>query len=199
MKTAAGAVSLALLAGSIAQGATQVPAPPPPTPAPEATPESRPAKVVLESSTVGGVAVHSLTIPWGPETFASMMAPGDSFYSKRTWPFARLATTVALEMDGARLPPGNYALVFHPNNMQNEGMRFEVLKIEAGEFLQEGNALTRTPPGESLLKVPVRFAIASTTLPTLKVGLTQAGGDGLLRLDVQYGDRTLARELKIAR
>lgn len=128
-----------------------------------------------------------------------MMAPGDSFYSKRTWPFARLATTVALEMEGVSLPPGNYALVFHPNNMQNEGMRFEVLKIEAGEFLQEGNALTRTPPGESLLKVPVRFGTASTTLPTLKVGLTQPGGDGVLRLDVQYGDRTLAREIKIAR
>lgn len=198
MKTLIRPVSLVLVAGAIALGA-QAPAPPPPMPAPEATPDSGPPKVALESATVAGVVVHSLTIPWGPQTFASMEAPGESFYNKRTWPFARLATTVALEMDGTSLPPGNYALVFHPNNMQDEGMRFEVLKIAAGEFLQAGNALTRTPPGESLLKVPVRFATSETTVSTLKVGLTDVKSGGRLRLDVRYGDRTLAREFKIVR
>lgn len=140
------------------------------------------------------VKVHYLAIPWGPLTFAAMERGDDSYYNKRTWPFARLETSVAVGFAGTRLPPGNYALVFHPNSPDGKaGMALEVLRLAVPEFLQEGNVMQRTPPGESVLKRPVVFEKAAETAPALAIGVVAEGKR--LRLTIHYGDRKLVQEL----
>ncbi len=133
-------------------------------------------------------------VPWGPQTFATMESPSDSFYNKRTWPFARLETRRPLKLEGQSLPAGNYALVFVPASSERPDMSLEVLKVAAGEFFQEGNPMTRTPAGESVFKAPVRFERVGTSVPALDVKLAPAGN--ALVLDVAYGDRRLSRRFE---
>jgi hypothetical protein len=124
-----------------------------------------------------------------------MERPGDSFYNKRTWPFARMESKVPVTLEGTKIPAGNYALVFHPNGPDNQGMGLEVRKIEVPEFLQAGNAMTPTPQGETIHRAPVRFDTTTSTTPALKIDL--APQKGALSLRVQYGDRVLTRDLKL--
>lgn len=167
------------------QGATA------PATAPQPTDE-KPA-IVLRSQSVAGASVFYQTVPWGPQTFAVMERSTDSFYNKRSWPFARLETVAALTLDGVRLAPGNYALVFHPASSQQPAMQLEVLKVPAGEFLQAGNVMQRAPEGASVYRGPVTFERVAETTPALAVAL-EAVPTGL-RLDVRYGDRRLTRLL----
>ena len=148
--------------------------------------------IVIETVDAPGVVVRYLTIPWGPATFADMEAGGESFYAKRTWPFARLTTDVPLALEGTKVPPGNYALVFHPNTPDHQGMSLEVRRIEGEEFLQPGNVMTRTPEGETLLRVPIRFETTPETEPSLKIDLESKKR---LALVVRYGNRRLVEEL----
>ncbi len=158
----------------------------------DAHPERPP--VTLRVVEAKGATLHYQNLPWGPQTFATMENAGDSFYNKRSWPFARLETTIALVLDGQTLPPGNYALVFVPASREQPAMSLEVRKVAAGEFFQEGNAMTRTPQGESLFKAPVVFERAAETLPALELKLDDA--DGGLTLRVAYGDRRLTRRFQ---
>lgn len=174
-------LALGLAAASGAQEAEEAPA----------APERR---IVLETSSAAGLSVHFLTIPWGPQTFAAMEAPGEGFYNRRTWPFARLETEVEFKLAGHPVEPGNYALVFHPNNERDEGMSLEVLRIGPGEFLQPGSVYTPTPPGERLFKLPVTFDTAEGISPTLKVQLSPNAGK--TSLVVQYGDKRLIRDIE---
>ena len=137
--------------------------------------------------------MKSLSIPWGPNTFAAMESAGDSFYNKRTWAFARLETKAPLTLYGAAIPAGNYALVFHPNTTENKGMSLEVRKIAVPEFLEAGNVMTPTPAGETIWKAPIRFQTAADVAAALKVDLT-GPANGKLSLVVRYGDRTLVKE-----
>ena len=90
---------------------------------------------------------------------------------------------------------GNHALVFHPNSPDGKaGMALEVLRLTVPEFLKEGNVMTRTPPGESVLKLPVAFEAATETAPALAIGLVAEGKR--LVLTIHYGDRKLAQELE---
>jgi len=146
----------------------------------------RPA-ITIQTVEAPGVQVFHLNMPWGPETFAAMERPGEGFYNRRSWPFARMETTKPLKIVDTALPAGNYALVFHPNTPEDEGMTLEVRKIAPGEFLQNGNVMTRTPEGETVWRAPVTFEAGDATLPALEIGLTPGSGD--LRLDVRYGDR----------
>jgi hypothetical protein len=146
----------------------------------------RPA-ITIQTVEAEGVQVFHLSMPWGPETFAAMERPGEGFYNRRSWPFARMETKRTLAIGETTLPPGNYALVLHPNTPENQGMSFEVRRIAPGEFLQNGNVMTRTPEGETVWQAPATFATAEITVPVLEIGLTP-GPDGL-RLDVRYGDR----------
>ena len=105
--------------------------------------------------------------------------------ARRSWPFARMETTKPLRVEEVELPPGNYALVFHPNTPDDAGMSLEVRQIAPGEFLQAGNVMTRTPEGETLWKAPVAFDTADTTAPSLTIrllpaaaGFTAGGGPG---------------------
>ncbi len=151
------------------------------------------AAIAIQASTKGAVSVKSLPIPWGPNTFAAMESAGDSFYNKRTWAFARLETTAPLTLDGASIPAGNYALVFHPNTTENKGMSLEVRKIAVPEFLEAGNVMTRTPEGETVWKASIRFEVVAEVAPALKVELT-GPTNGKLSLQVRYGDRSLVKE-----
>jgi hypothetical protein len=155
--------------------------------------EAPKAPVVIQTSTSGAVTVKSLSIPWGPNTFAEMERASDSFYNKRPWAFARLETKAPLTLYGAAIPAGNYALVFHPNTTDNKGMSLEVRKIAVAEFLQPGNVMGPAPEGETIWKAPIRFQTVADVAPTLKVDLT-GPSNGKLSLVVRYGDRSLVKE-----
>jgi hypothetical protein len=144
----------------------------------------------LQSSELPGVTAHFLTIPWGPNTFAAMEAPGAGFYNRRAWPFARLETSAELTLAGNTLAPGNYALVFHPNNEKDEGMAFEVIAIAPGEFLKPGTAFAQTPEGDSRFRESVRFDTVDDVAPGLRVQLVSA--DAGRSLVVHYGNKRLA-------
>ena len=147
----------------------------------------------IQKVETAGAAVYFLDLPWGPQTFGMMEKGADSFYTKRTWPFARLEAKKPLTLGGAKLAAGNYALVFHPN--QGQGMALEVLKIADGEFLQAGNAMTKTPEGQSVHKEPATFEATADTLPALAISLDKAK-DGQT-LVVRYGNRKLTRDIKL--
>jgi len=159
----------------------------------QAAPEADHPVIEKKTATTGGVTVHFLTIPWGPNTFAAMEHGGDSFYAKRTWPFARMETKVPVTLEATTLPPGNYALVFHPNTADNKGMSLEVRKILVEEFLVPGNVMTKTPEGETVSRSAAAFETVAETVPALALDL-QAGGRGA-SLVIRYGDRKLAKEL----
>jgi len=166
----------------------------PPAPSPrEAPAEAARPRITLESASAPSLAVQYLTIPWGPNTFAAMERPGDSFYNRRLWPFAQLTTEAAVSLDGTKIPPGRYALVFHPNTPDDQGMSLEVRKIGA-DFLQPGNVMTPAPEGETVLRVPVRFETVPDTAPALAIAL--ARGKEATALTVRYGDRRLVKELR---
>jgi len=158
--------------------------------------EAKKPPIVIETATAPGASLRYLTIPWGPATFADMETGGESFYAKRTWPFAELETKAPLSLEGTKVPAGNYALVFHPNTPDKQGMSLEVRRIAVPEFLQPGNVMTRTPEGETVAKVKVLFETTGETEPSLKVGL-EPGKEGLA-LVVRYGNRKLVKELQAA-
>jgi hypothetical protein len=123
-----------------------------------------------------------------------MERPGDSFYNLRAWPFARLETQTPLTLEGTDIPPGNYALLFHPNTPEDRGMALEVRKIRKGEFLEPGNVMTKAPEGETLWRAPVRFDTAEGTSPSLKIEMTP--GKGGFQLKVQYGDHWTTKKFR---
>jgi hypothetical protein len=154
--------------------------------------EKKPA-LTIQSATADRVTVHYLRIPWGPNTFAAMQKGGDSFYARRTWPFARLELKAPVSLEGTKIPAGNYALVLHPNTPDDQGMSLEVRKIRVAEFLEAGNVMTPTPAGESLWRGPVRFDLTALTSPHLTIELAPAKTG--VSLIVQYGDYRLVKDL----
>lgn len=152
-------------------------------------------RAAITIRTVGGpgLRIHYLNAPWGPNTFASMERPGTGFYNQRSWPFARLETTRPISFGGTAVPPGNYALVFHPNTPDDRGMSLELRKLSVPEFLQPGNVMTPTPEGETVWRGAVRFDRTEVTEPALRIDLApQMAGT---RMTIRYGDRHLEREL----
>ena len=164
-------------------------------PRPQQASAPEPERPAIEKKTVsaGGVAISFLAIPWGPNTFAAMEKGGDSFYAKRTWPFARMETKVAVTIEGTTLPPGNYALVFHPNTPDDKGMSLEVRKIAVEEFLVAGNVMTKAPEGETVARGPAVFETVKETAPALTVALLP-GSEGASCV-IRYGDRRLVKAL----
>jgi len=160
------------------------------TPAQEMVEKKAPTIHQVETK---GATVYFLNIPWGPVTFGAMEKGGDTPNTRRTWPFARIETTKPATLGSAKLAPGNYALVFHPN--QGQGMSLEVLKIAAGEFLEPGNARTPTPAGESVHKEPISFEDAPETVPALALSVEKEKAGQMLV--IRYGDRKLARALEL--
>jgi hypothetical protein len=157
-----------------------------------AAPERLPIEKKVVSAS--GVSVHFLTIPWGPNTFAAMERGGDSYYSHRTWPFARLETASAFKLGGHPLEAGNFALVFHPRSADGGGMRLEVRKITVPEFLIPGNVMTRTPEGVTVATSFAVFETVDETAPALDIALEAVAGGA--QLVVRYGNRRLTRKLE---
>ncbi len=147
--------------------------------------------VVIRSVEAPGAKVFYQNLPWGPQTFATMESASDSFYNKRSWPFARLETSAAFKLGATALPAGNYALVFVPASSEQPAMSLQVLKVAPGEFFQAGNPMTKTPAGESVHSEPVSFERAGETVPALDLSLADTK-DGFT-LGVAYGDRRLSR------
>jgi len=106
----------------------------------------------------------------------------------------RLETKGAFTIDGKRVPAGNYALLFHPNTLENAGMSLEIRNIAGEEFLQPGNVMTPAPDGETMLRVPVSFETVPGTAPALAIELLP--GKDATSLTVRYGDRRLVKELR---
>jgi hypothetical protein len=156
-------------------------------------PEAERSPIEKKSVTLGGIGIHFLTIPWGPNTFAAMEKGGDSFYAKRTWPFARMEAKVPVTIEDTRLPPGNYALVFHPNGLDDKGMSLEVRKIAVPEFLVAGNVMTKTPEGETVARGPAVFETVKEIAPALLVELLPSPGGATCV--IRYGDRKLVKAL----
>ncbi len=150
-------------------------------------------RITLQSVTAPHVTVQYLSLPWGPNTFATMEKPDDTFYNKRPWPFAQLTTEATVSLDGTALPPGRYALVFHPNGPTNEGMSLEVRSV-AADFLEPGNAMAPAPEGKTVLRVPARFETVPDSAAALAIALVPAKGG--TSLTVRYGDRRLVKELR---
>lgn len=165
--------------------------PPPTAESPQPAPEGRPA-ITLQSVSSDRLKVNYLNIPWGPNTFAAMERPGDSFYNRRDWPFARLELNGPVTLEGSSILPGNYALVFHPNTPDDQGMSLELRRIKVPEFLEPGNAFTPTPDGESVWRGPIRFDTARGSSPHLKIELAPRK-DGV-SLIVNYGNRRLVKD-----
>ena len=159
-------------------------------PAPAAPARSH---ITLQSVKASSLTVSYLSLPWGPNTFATMEKAGDTFYNKRLWPFAQLTTETTVSLEGTPIPPGRYALLFHPNGPTNEGMSLEV-RVVADDFLEPGNAMAAAPEGKTLLRVPARFETVADTAPALAI--TLATGKGVTSLTVRYGDRRLVKELR---
>jgi len=149
--------------------------------------------ISIQTASAPAVKVYYLNAPWGANTFAAMERPGDGFYNRRTWPFARLETTRSISIEGTAVPAGNYALVFHPNTPDDKGMSLELRRLSVTEFLQPGNVMTPTPEGPTVWRGPVRFDRAEGTEPALRIDLAphMAG----TKLVVRYGDRRLERDL----
>jgi hypothetical protein len=166
-----------------------------PLPLPLPLQDAPAAAPAIEKKTVSasGVSVHYLTVPWGPNTFAAMERGGESYYAKRTWPFARLQATKPFTIEGAKVPAGNYALVFHPNTPDQKGMSLEVRKIAVEEFLVAGNVMTKTPEGEAVATIPAVFETVPETASALGVELKPAAAGSELVL--RYGDRRLRKAL----
>jgi hypothetical protein len=167
-----------------------------PAPNGAAEPETAARAVTRQEAESPDADVFYLRIPWGPNTFAEMESPSDSFYNRRSWPFARMETKRPLVLGGTEIPVGNYALVLHPNTPKDEGLVLEVRQIDVPEFLEEGNVMTRTPEGRTLWQGPVRFDTAADTTPALAIGILPA--KRALRLRIQYGNRVTVEELRHA-
>lgn len=150
-------------------------------------------RITLQSVTLPSLTVSYLSLPWGPNTFATMEKAGETFYNRRLWPFAQLTLETTVSLEGTPIPPGRYALLFHPNGPTNQGMSLEVRQV-AADFLEPGNAMAPAPEGKTMLRVPARFETVAETAPALAIALTP--GKGVTSLTVRYGDRRLVKELK---
>ena len=159
-------------------------------------PAAAAATITRQEAKSADADVFYLNIPWGPNTFAEMESPGDSYYNRRSWPFARMETKRPLRLGETVIPVGNHALVLHPNTPKNEGLSLEVRQIDVPEFLEEGNVMTRTPEGRTLWQGPVRFDTAADTTPALRISILPAQGG--FRLRIQYGNRVTVRQFDYA-
>ena len=140
------------------------------------------------------ITVKYLDLPWGEKTFTYIEKGEDNYYGTRSWPFARLITTVPVKLEDHDLVPGNYALVINPAK-KGQTMAFTVAQISGdGEFLQPGNVFVEVPAGKTIFSVPATFETGDKVLADhMQIVLGQA--DNGITLTVLYGNRRLNRLL----
>jgi len=142
------------------------------------------------------ITVKYLDLPWGEKTFTYIEKGDDNYYGTRSWPFARLITTVPVKLEDHDLTPGNYALVINPAK-KGQTMAMTVVQVSGdGEFLQPGNVFVEVPTGKTIFSAPATFETGDKVLADhMKVVLGQA--DNGITLTVLYGNRKLNRLLVV--
>jgi len=143
------------------------------------------------------ITVKYLDLPWGEKTFTYIEKGDDNYYGNRSWPFARLITTVPVKLEDHNLAAGNYALVINPAK-KAQPMAITVVQISGdAEFLQPGNIFVEVPTGKTIFSAPAVFDTGDKVLADhMKVTLGQA--DSGANLTVLYGNRKLNRLLVVA-
>jgi len=138
------------------------------------------------------ITVKYLDLPWGEKSFSYIEKGDDNYYGTRSWPFARMITTIPVKLEDHDLAPGNYALVINPAK-KGQPMAFTVTQISGdGEFLQPGNVFVEVPTGKTIFSTPVTFETGDKVLADhMKIVLGQA--DNGITLTVLYGNRKLNR------
>ena len=142
------------------------------------------------------ITVKYLDLPWGEKTFTYIEKGDDNYYGTRSWPFARLITTVPVKLEDHDLTPGNYALVINPAK-KGQGMAITVVQISGdGEFLQSGNVFVEAPTGKTIFSAPAVFDTGDKVLADhMKITLGQA--ETGVTFTVLYGNRKLNRLLVV--
>src|SRR5215831_18278081 len=103
------------------------------------------------------ITVRYLNLPWGEKTFQYIEKGEDNYYGTRSWPFARMTTTIAVKYGAQDLSPGAYALVLNPAK-KGQALTLTILKLaDDKEFLQPGNIFVEVPGGKQVVTVPVSF------------------------------------------
>lgn len=133
---------------------------------------------------------HFVPYPWRPDIFQSFEEGGPTVLS---WAFARLAVSSYFTLDGARLDPGQYAMVLTPKTGALP-MTLELRRAGSREFLVDPPALAPPPAGEPVYKKPAGFAVAAEPAPALDLTIASWSGGSLLT--IRYGNRKLVLELR---
>jgi hypothetical protein len=144
------------------------------------------------------ITVKYLDLPWGEKSFSYIEKGEENYYGTRSWPFARMITTVPVKLEDHDLAPGNYALVINPAK-KGQPMALTVSQITGdGEFLQPGNVFVEVPTGKTIFSAPVTFETGDKILADhMKIVLGQA--DNGITLTVLYGNRKLNRLLVVGK
>jgi hypothetical protein len=149
--------------------------------------------------TQNALQLQYLDLPFGPVTFGHMEKGDDSYYSKRTWPFAHLKLAVNAKYEGKDLVPGDYVLVFTPKGLEPE-MAIALASFNpdppGSTFLVPGSVSAETPKDAVVVhKKPITFGTGAPVEKALHFDLAKVDGGAEIRL--HYGDRTLTERLTI--
>ncbi len=144
------------------------------------------------------ITVKYLDLPWGEKTFTYIEKGDDNYYGNRSWPFARLITTVPTKLEDHDLAAGNYALIINPAK-KGQPMAITVVQISGdGEFLQPGNIFVEVPAGKTIFSTPAVFDSGDKVLADhMKITLAQAETGA--NITVLYGNRKLNRLLVVGK
>ena len=142
------------------------------------------------------ITVKYLDLPWGEKSFTYIEKGEDNYYGTRSWPFARLITTIPVKLENHDLAAGNYALVINPAK-KGQPMAISVIQMSGdAEFLQAGNVFVEVPAGKTIFSAPALFDTGDKVLADhMKVVLGQA--ETGVTLTVLYGNRKLNRLLVV--
>jgi hypothetical protein len=131
----------------------------------------------------GKVTIHYGTPKLAGRNLDEMIKPGLAWFMGMNTP-TTLETTVALDFDGKKLPPGKYAIFSRPDEQRNW-------------TLLVSSAVERPLKSETVvLEAPLRFAKDGAPQDLLKITLEKAG-DGA-SLMVAWGTYRLQRAFKPA-
>ena len=153
------------------------------------TPAVAQAPALVQRDKASGLEVRFVPFPWRPDVFQAFEQGGET---ARSWAFARLSLSGYFALDGARLFPGQYALVLEPKTGALP-MTLELRRVSGREFLVDPPAMAAPPPGETVYKRPVEFATGGEMAPVLD--LTVASWNEGSLLTVRWGNRKLVKEL----
>ncbi len=139
-----------------------------------------------------GIEAQFVNYPWRPDVFETMESGGTALKGRRSWAFARLATSSYFAIDGKVIPPGHYVLALNPKT-GSLPMTLEVRQGDGREIFADVTAMAPPPGGETVYKAPAVFAIGAEPVPALDLTLT--GWNDGATLTIRYGNRKLTKDL----